>query len=64
MKPYQDRVVIEKTELDSKIKRLKTFMDTDTFWKLAPDERIRLLQQSQAMENYSYIIGERIKAFE
>lgn len=58
--PHQLRVVREKFELDEKIEKLASFCKTQLFQSLHPDERQRLYQQLEAMEEYSRILGERI----
>ena len=63
MKPYQQRVVDEKTDLDAKVARLKTFLEGSTFKSLPGEECARLTRQLGIMENYSGVLGERIAAF-
>jgi len=63
MQPHQQRVVDEKTELDSKIERLRAFFDTPIYGGLPEAERTRLQTQRIAMSTYSEILGERIAAF-
>jgi hypothetical protein len=63
MQAHQQRVVDEKTDLDSKLEKLRAFM-SGTFYKGLPDaERGRLLTQAGIMYNYSNILSERIAAF-
>ena len=64
MKPYQERVVAEKAELDEKLAKLTAFIEqTDTFSTLDTAEQDRLLAQMGVMGNYSRILGDRITAF-
>lgn len=63
MKPYQQRVVNEKAELDDRLGKLKTFLETEVFSDLDNDERKRLQLQFLAMNTYSQILGERIAHF-
>ena len=63
MAPHQQRVVDEKTELDSKLKKLDTFGRTEFYGTLPADEQGRLNRQHSVMEEYSRILGERIAAF-
>lgn len=63
MKPFQQRVVTEKAELDSKLIALKKFLDTPLFEKLDENEKSRLMEQSAVMGEYSEILGARIAAF-
>ena len=62
--PYQQRVVDEKTELDSKHRKLIEFIEeSSTFPRLPEDEQNRLRRQKDCMRNYSDVLGERISAF-
>jgi hypothetical protein len=63
MKPHQ-RVMLEKQELDRKILKLGTFIDTDAFHAVEGDEQTRLFSQLNTMHAYSAILGERIAAFQ
>ena len=64
MAPHQQRVIDEKTELDSKISKLSEFKMTAIFVSLAADEQERLIRQHSCMTEYSTILGERIAAFQ
>ena len=64
MEDYQQRVVDEKNELDTKAKALSEFIgDSDVFETIAPDEQERMKLQSDIMWQYSEILGARIAAF-
>lgn len=63
MTDFQQRVVAEKAELDDKLRKLLVFHGTETFAGLPPAEQDRLVRQSNAMEDYSKVLGERIAAF-
>ena len=63
MKPHQERVVIEKEELDSKLQKLRIFIGGETYRTLENAEQSRLNRQLEAMTLYSQILGERITAF-
>lgn len=63
LQPHQQRVVIEKAELDEKLAKLLVFHGTATFSALHPDEQDRLIRQSVWMGEYSAVLGERIAAF-
>lgn len=64
MKPYQERVVQEKAELDEKLAKLHEFNSTNkVFFMMDQDERNRLLRQRVVMQEYSDILGARIAAF-
>ena len=62
--PHQQRVVAEKAELDDKRVKLDTFMNGEKFHVVCnEDERIRMIDQYNAMTTYSKVLGERIAAF-
>lgn len=63
MAPHQERVVIEKQELDEKIEKLAAFRGGHLFASLPADEQERLVRQHSCMVEYSGILGERIAAF-
>ena len=64
MKPHEERVVIEKKELDAKRERLAVFGRSAVFQLLDKAERDRLRRQLEAMDLYSKILGERIEGFD
>ena len=63
MKPHQQRVIDEKTELDDKISRLSPFLEGETFKTLSEAEQVRLKIQLSIMKVYSNILEERIEHF-
>lgn len=63
MKPHQQRVVEEKTELDDKLGKLQKFIQGDVFSTIDLFERVHLRDQSRAMAEYSRILGVRIANF-
>lgn len=64
MKPHQQRVVDEKTELDSKLTKLGEFIEGSAIFKLLDEaEQARLVRQRGLMSQYSDVLGERITAF-
>lgn len=63
MKPYLERVIEEKQELDEKLTKLVVFRDTEQFSVLSANEQGRLSWQQSIMEAYSKVLSERIKAF-
>ena len=68
LQPHQQRVVDEKTELDTKIAALSAFIATfnegfSKFAALPEPERLLLYSQHRAMVAYSSILNERIAAF-
>ena len=63
MKDYQERVIIEKDELDTKTKALLVFIDSESFGRLGEQERKRMRTQEILMELYSNVLADRIAAF-
>lgn len=64
VKSYQERVVIEKEELDGNRQRLTTFIGgSDDYRALSAIEKSRLHRQLEAMTLYSNVLSERIEAF-
>jgi hypothetical protein len=64
MRPHEQRVVDEKTELDEKIGKLCDFIGSSKIYKGLPeDERSRLTVQLHYMQGYSHILHERVKSF-
>lgn len=64
MKPYQERVVIEKSELDDKRKKLTEFIQNHELYNgLTNSEKVRLKYQLYIMDIYSEILGDRINNF-
>jgi hypothetical protein len=64
MEDYQNRVVVEKKELDEKIERLNNFINGSIFKNLSPEEASLLHAQYSAMTQYSITLGFRIEVFE
>ena len=65
MQPHQQRVVDEKTELDTKASALSNFIwRSPTFVALDTAEQERLREQNDVMWKYSEILGARIAAFQ
>ena len=53
MQPHQERVVVEKSELDEKSTKPNAFFNTPTFDKLSGEEKDRLHRQYELMVQYS-----------
>ena len=64
MKDYQQRVVEEQQDLDALIKKLDLFISGSLFQELDNAEQNRLKLQTEAMQEYSDILDERIEAFD
>jgi len=64
MQPYQERIIVEKKELDDKLDKLKAFIEVNPIYKtLSNEEQHRLNRQFDIMVEYSTILGARIEAF-
>jgi len=64
MLPYQQRVVDEKAELDTKAKALSNFIGLNpAFESIDPEEQERMKEQCEIMWEYSEVLGKRIAAF-
>lgn len=62
---YQQRVIEEKRDLDTRLDALEKFTAADSkLFKTLPDaEQVRMHRQLVAMHSLSTILGERIAAF-
>ena len=64
MRDHEQRVVIEKNELDAKATALSDFIGLNKMFEALPDdEQERLKEQNDIMWQYSEILGKRIAAF-
>lgn len=61
--PHQSRVVLEKADIDEKIGRLSTFLETITFRSLPDSDQELLIKQLGVMVQYSTILSQRIGNF-
>lgn len=61
--PYQTRVLEEKADLDAKLTRLLSFVSSEKFGAVSPEQRILLRLQADTMSLYSNILSARIQAF-
>ena len=61
MEEYQKRVIDERNELDSKIKKIVGFIQQDEFSPGSNQEHALIVQQHYAMEEYLVILNRRIK---
>lgn len=65
---YQQRVLIEREDLEEKLGKLRSFFNSSTYAGMAitqagRDEQDRLLKQADIMDSYRAILGERITAW-
>ena len=66
MQPHQERIVVEKKELDEKLEKLLVFIGAGNgpvYANLVTEERERLTEQARIMREYSDILADRIAAF-
>lgn len=63
MEAYQQRVIDEKTELNTKFEALNKFLNTEPFDKLSSENQELLYTQTEIMHEYLEILEERIKLF-
>ena len=63
MEDYEERVIVEKSQLDEKLVSLISFMRTTGFVGLSGVEQGLLMVQLVAMKNYSEVLRRRIEAF-
>jgi hypothetical protein len=60
---YQERVIAERDELNTRLRKLGSFIDSEKFETVHVDERRRLLRQLVAMREYFDVLNERISNF-
>lgn len=63
LEPYQIRVIQEKQELDQKLEKLKSYMESAHFADLPEYDRKLLEFQAMTMTHYSLILETRIVEF-
>lgn len=63
LQPHQQRVVAEYAELDDRLRKLCTFLESDRFAGLDAEDRDLLEKQAQAMRMYANILTVRIERF-
>ena len=63
MQAFQERVVVEKNELDEKINKLSSFIESDRWSSVAEDEKEWMRKQLVAMGEYSNVLSQRIANF-
>ena len=63
MKDFQERVVLEKKELDEKIEKLDQFVMSDKYRGVSSLEKNMLGRQWNLMTLYSELLGKRIRNF-
>lgn len=58
----RERLSEERAELGAKLARLQSFISSEGFAVLTPEERHRLRQQLSYMNGYHEVLGQRIAA--
>lgn len=63
LQPHQQRVVEERTELETKLGKLQTFITGPKFRDIPDAEQGRLVLQHHIMNSYALVLEQRIAAF-
>ncbi|GAC1500182.1 MAG: hypothetical protein NVS1B6_06340 [Steroidobacteraceae bacterium] len=63
MQTYQQHLVSERDDLQSKADRLAAFLDTEIYQSLPEAEQDRMRRQLGHMNSYREVLDERIAAF-
>lgn len=63
MTNFKERVLLEHSELESRMKSLCAFFDTPAFQDLADVDKRLLAQQYAHMEDYKWVLSKRIERF-
>jgi hypothetical protein len=63
LRPYQQRVVDERAELDVRREKFENFISGSMWQTLPIEEQDRQVRQLRAMDLYSDVLRERIEAF-
>lgn len=63
MKDHELRVVEERNELNIKIAKLESFLESETYENLSEEEKDLLEEQLECMSHYSSILTYRINGF-
>ena len=64
MQPHQERVVVERDELKSRLDKLNAFREGPVFKSLPEIERVDMSGQAAFMSEYLRILNSRISRFE
>lgn len=63
LQPHEERVVLEKDELDARLRKARGFIMNLSFMDLPQAERVLLVRQVNCMDELSNILRERIAIF-
>jgi len=61
MSDFKERLISELKELDDKINKLNSFLNTDKFYELPIEQQELLSMQILVMMNYSVILTTRLR---
>ena len=64
MQEFQQGVLAEYSELNSKLNRLVRFIESETYAALPAEEKELLRRQSEIMGEYAAILDKRLDRFE
>lgn len=57
---YQARLIAEYDDLQTKVEKLKSFLQSDVYKTLEPEEQLDLQEQLMYMQNYLSILWKRL----
>jgi hypothetical protein len=60
---HQERVLVERAELDDKLNKLSAFLDGKVYPTLSGDEQRLLGEQYRHMVGYRLVLDQRIRMF-
>lgn len=63
MRKFVEKMVKDRTDLEEKITKTKSLIESSTYNDLPQKEKKLLVEQVQAMESYSRILKERIEIY-
>lgn len=61
MSTFQERLQIEKSDLDEKIEKLSEFLPSEKFKEIAPTQQQLLHRQIAFMQGYSDVLKDRLE---
>lgn len=61
MKPFIQRIVDEKAELDERVGKLGDFVKSEKFHSLDSEMQSLMVEQYDGMKRYSVILGKRLE---
>jgi hypothetical protein len=61
MKPFIQRIVDEKTELDERARKLGDFVKSEKFHSLNSEMQSLMVEQYDVMKGYSVFLGKRLE---